>query len=114
LVLERVNDRPKGAFVRAHGPGAIDGAVMPAASRAPRECQAHDPPGRQWVAAHLAQRWGERKNGRPAAAADRPEGRLVQRLTAGGTARREEHGQERIDQGPGSTRSAFPQSRSRP
>jgi hypothetical protein len=83
VVLQGVDDGAKRAVVRADRACAIDEPFAPPAARAARERDTNLAPGRQRIAAAIAQRRRERENRAPAAPADRTVGGMVERLVAG-------------------------------
>jgi hypothetical protein len=91
-----VHDTPERTVVRPDGARAIHMAAATAASRTSRQRNADRPPGRQRVAAAIADRRGQRKNRAPAGFTDRPPGEMFEQLPAGGAGGREKDGQDRI------------------
>jgi len=96
FVFERVHDRAQRAVICADGTRAIHPAGATPAAGASRQRHADRPPGRQRIAAAIADGRGERKNRSPARWTDRPHRRAFEKLPAGGAARREKDGEDGV------------------
>ena len=130
VVLERVNDCSKDAFIRTDRARAVDRTRHPPATGTPRERCAQDAPGRERIAAPIAKRWCERKNRVPAVGADGTERGAMQQVGARRALGSEQYCQHRVREPPHGSRSqrraggvqvslmpmcsALPHSRSRP
>ena len=98
VVLERVHNRAKRAGVLTNSPAPRDSRLDPPAARTTGPAQGDDAPGRQRIAADVAERRGERANRRPADGTNRALCRVVQKGAAGGAGRREEDTEKSIDE----------------
>ena len=124
VVLQRVNDGAERAFVCTDGSRSCHGARETSASRTPAWSGVIQEPGRQRIAADVAERRCERKNRAPARSADRAFSRSLERTLTDGAGRGENnseqcvqiaaHGSSEGYVSGTSMRSALPHSRSRP
>ncbi len=96
VVLERVDDGPKRARVGADRAALCKLMRVPPASWTLTAIRADDPPRRQRVAAHVAERRSERRDRLPARSAHRASSRLVERPFTCGTGRGENDREERV------------------
>ena len=97
FVLQRMDDFSQRAVILADGASAVDLALRSPAARTLTEWQADAPPRRQRVAADVAQRRCEREDRSPTTAAHRPFRRLLEQVTAGGTARGKDDRQNGVE-----------------
>jgi hypothetical protein len=97
FVLQCMDDRAQRAVIGADGARAVERTARPPAARAARQRQADHAPRRQRIAAPIAQRTGERQDRRPAVVADRPAGRVEERLVARGAGGREDDREDRVE-----------------
>src|SRR5262249_59543356 len=123
LVLQRVNDRSESAVVLSDGSRAINQPPGTSTASTTRERNADGTPGGQRIAADVAQRRRQREDRSPADGADRTARRRLQQLVARRATRCEDDQENGVERGLQAgaagasgafTRSAFPQSRSRP
>ena len=91
VVLQRVDDRSQRSLVGADRTGAVDARRRTAASGATRQGKADHAPGRQRIAATVAQRGRQRMDGPPAGVADWSVRRAFERRVARRARRREDH-----------------------
>lgn len=96
LVLQGVNDLSQGTLIFADRPSAIHRVSRPHASRASGRGSADDPPGRQGVAATVANRGCHETHGVPACVANRPGERRRQHGLARGAPGSKDDRQHRI------------------
>ena len=97
LVFESVDDRPQRSVVGANRARPIDEARSATAARAARQRHADRTPGRQRIAAPIAERRCQRQNRRPARRAHRTARRLFEQTVAGGAGWRQDDGENGIE-----------------
>ncbi len=134
VVLQRVDDRAQGPVIRANRPRSTDAQPRTLATatdpeRAPEVIASRWPDSRiavesrKRIAARIADRRCQRENGGPAGTTDRAAGGIFERRVTRGARRCQNDDGESVDgekkrvgqpAGESSTRSALPQSRSRP
>ena len=100
FIFERVHDRAQRAVVLADGTRAIHLPVAAPAARTSRQRHADRPPGRQRIAAAVADRRCQRKNRSPAGRTDRPRRRMFEKLPAGRAGGREKDGEDGVGDTP--------------
>ena len=97
LVFERVDDGPQRSVIGANSARPVDEARSATAARASRQRHADRAPGRQRIAALIAERRCQRQNRRPACRADWTARRVFEQTVAGGAGGRQDDGENGIE-----------------
>jgi hypothetical protein len=97
LVFESVDDSPQRPVMGANGARLVDEARSATAARASRQRHADRTPGRQGIAAPIAERGCQRQNRRPARRADWTARRLFEQTVAGGAGWRQDDGENGVE-----------------